>query len=128
MSGAGGLLRAADVKAISPPGDQIVGSYTPGLVAGQVRQTLDNVKLIVEAAGLSMEHVVFVNPYLTESLRIGKMDRAYAKYFKFGDTFYCSAKSAFIPGPTAGGITLPAWRTRCGNQCAIFLTGWKRSG
>jgi 2-iminobutanoate/2-iminopropanoate deaminase len=68
-------------RQIAPPGPKPVGPYSPGIVAGdflyvsgqgardregklpdtvegQVRQTLDNVKLIVEAAGLTLEHVV----------------------------------------------------------------------
>src|SRR5512139_1452882 len=75
-------IRAAELKPIVPPGAQIVGPYTPGLqvgnlvyvsgqgagdskgeyaptVAGQLRQSLNNVKSIVEAVGLTMEHVVY---------------------------------------------------------------------
>src|SRR5882672_7991308 len=68
-------------RVIAPPGPAPVGPYSPGIVAGdflyvsgqgardrdatlpptvegQVRQTLENVKVIVEAAGLTMAHVV----------------------------------------------------------------------
>ena len=74
-------------RVIAPPGPKPVGPYSPGIVAGdflyvsgqgardrdgqlpaaveaQVRQTLDNVKGIVEAAGLTMEHVVYSQVYL----------------------------------------------------------------
>lgn len=110
---------------------------------------------VLGAAGLSSDHVVFVNPYLTDGMSAEVMNRVYAKHFKFGDTparatihvmrlpgsanltftgvaamdlasrrsvrpknmppsptaspcvfvgdtLYCSAKSAFIPGPNSG--------------------------
>ena len=74
-------------RVIAPPGPKPVGPYSPGILAddflyvsgqggrdaegklpatieGQVRQTLQNVKVIVEAAGLTMEHVVYSQVYL----------------------------------------------------------------
>jgi len=121
---------------------------------------LDGMKAVVEAAGLRMDNVVFVNPYLTEKIPANTMNAQYAKRFQFGntparatievtslpegsqieftgvavrdlshrlpirpknmppsptaspcvfagDTFYCSAKSGFIPGVN-GGIFTPA--------------------
>ena len=72
----------AEKRAIAPPGIKPIGPYSPGILAGdflyvsgqggrdadgklpatiegQARQTLQNVKSIVEAAGLTMEHVVY---------------------------------------------------------------------
>ena len=36
---------------------------------GQIRQCFENIKAVVEAAGLTMEHVVYVQVYLTELFR-----------------------------------------------------------
>ena len=126
----------------------------------EIEAALDGMKSVVEAAGLSMANVVFVNPYLTEKIPANTMNTLYAKRFQFGntparatievtslpegsqieftgvavrdlsrreairpknmppsptaspcvfagDTFYCSAKSGFIPGVN-GGIFTPA--------------------
>ena len=79
----------AEGNVIMPPGAKPAGPYSPGILAGeflyvsgqgaegpdgrfpemrgdQIRQCLDNMKPIVEAAGLTMEHVVYTQVYLTE--------------------------------------------------------------
>ena len=43
-------------------------------------------KAIVEAAGLSLDNVVFVNPYLTEKIPANAMNKLYAKRFQFGNS------------------------------------------
>jgi enamine deaminase RidA (YjgF/YER057c/UK114 family) len=52
----------------------------------QVNLALDRMKSVVEAAGLSMAHMVFVNPYLTLDLPARVMNEQYAKRFEFGNT------------------------------------------
>jgi reactive intermediate/imine deaminase len=94
----------AEKRVIAPPGPKPVGPYSPGIVAGdflyvsgqgardresklpetaegQVRQTLDNVKNIVEAAGLTMEHVVYCQVYLDNIANYEAMDRLWREYF-----------------------------------------------
>ena len=81
-------LLGANKQVIAPPGPKPVGPYSPGILAGdflyvsgqggrdasgalpstidgEVQQTIRNVKSIVEAAGLTMEHVVYSQVYLT---------------------------------------------------------------
>jgi 2-iminobutanoate/2-iminopropanoate deaminase len=123
--------------------------------AAQVQTALNNMGEVLKAAGLDFKHVVFTNPYLTDKMPMDVMNRVYAKHFEFGntparatirvfslpagaaieftgvaardvaqrvavrpknmdpsptaspcvfvgDTFYCSAKSGFIPGPQSG--------------------------
>ncbi len=97
-------LSAADRKVIFPPGTKIVGPYSPGILAGdflyvsgqgargpdgkfpatageQVRQCLDNVKRIVEAAGLTMDHVVYTQLYNPDPQAWREIDNAWAEYF-----------------------------------------------
>lgn len=127
----------------------------PADPAAQVNLALDGVKAVVEAGGLQLSHMVFVNPYLTNQIPGRVMNKSYASRFEFGntparatievsslpegaqieftgvavrdlsqrravrpknmrpsataspcvfagDTLYCSAKDAFIPGPNAG--------------------------
>jgi reactive intermediate/imine deaminase len=91
-------------RVIAPPGPKPVGPYSPGIVAGeflyvsgqgardrdgklpatvdgQVRQTLENVKVIVEAAGLTMAHVVYSQVYLSNMASYEEMDRIWREYF-----------------------------------------------
>jgi reactive intermediate/imine deaminase len=165
-------------KRIVPSGISQNLTWTPGVMAGerfymsgflgcdpatgripenpeaQVQLALDNMKQTLAAAGLDFRHVVFVNPYQTDKAS-PEMNKIYAKHFEFGDTpgratirvkslpggntieftgvaiadlsqrkavrpknmqpsptaspcvfagdtYYCSAKSAFIPGPNSG--------------------------
>jgi len=52
----------------------------------QVNQALDGVKSVVQAAGLTMAHMVFVNPYMTTEISYRAMNEEYAKRFEFGNT------------------------------------------
>jgi reactive intermediate/imine deaminase len=54
--------------------------------AAQVDFALDQMKAIVEAAGLDLRHMVFVNPYLTVQLPMRIMNEHYAHRFEFGNT------------------------------------------
>ncbi len=131
------------------------GRKGAGASANEVEAALDDMRDVVNAAGLTMANVVFVNPYLTADVPMKGMNQAYAKRFEFGntparatievaslpeqrsvvftgvavrdlkqrhavrpknmppsptaspcvfagDTFYCSAKGGFIPGPNSG--------------------------
>jgi len=54
--------------------------------AQQVNLALDGVKSVVQAAGLTMAHMVFVNPYMTTDIPPRVMNEQYAKRFEFGNT------------------------------------------
>src|SRR5579872_2722865 len=53
----------------------------PGTFAEQCRQALDNIKAIVESAGLTMEHVVYTQVYLQDISKYGEMNGVFAQYF-----------------------------------------------
>lgn len=54
--------------------------------AAQVDFALDRVKAVVEAAGLDLRNMVFVNPYLTARVPMRTMNEHYARRFEFGNT------------------------------------------
>ena len=58
----------------------------PGNPAAQVDFALDRMKAVLEAAGLSLGHMVFVNPYLTSDIPTRTMNEHYARRFEFGNT------------------------------------------
>jgi len=98
-------LSGAEVHAVVPASSPApVGPYSPGINAGdyiyvagqgaeapdgmmpatfeaQVRQTLENVKAVVEAAGLTMEHVVYTQVYLEDIANLDRMNRIYREFF-----------------------------------------------
>ena len=54
--------------------------------AKQVELALDGMKAVVNAAGLELSNVVFVNPYLTKEIPMRVMNEHYARRFEFGNT------------------------------------------
>ena len=54
--------------------------------AAQVDLALDRMKEVVNAAGLELGNVVFVNPYLTKEIPMRLMNQHYARRFEFGNT------------------------------------------
>jgi 2-iminobutanoate/2-iminopropanoate deaminase len=53
----------------------------PGGIKAQVRQTLENIRVILEEAGTSLGHVVKVNVYLRDLADFKAYDEAYGEYF-----------------------------------------------
>ena len=95
---------AADRRPITPAGAKPAGPYSPGIFSGnflyvsgqgaadaqgrlaseqegQIRQTLRNVKAVVEAAGLTMDHVVYVQVYLVDYADESTLNRVWAEFF-----------------------------------------------
>ena len=72
---------AGDYVYISGQGPRRSDGSLPTTFDAQVRQALDNVKAIVESAGLTMEHVVYTQVYLEDVSKYGEMNRAFGEYF-----------------------------------------------
>ncbi|HYG89183.1 MAG TPA: Rid family hydrolase [Azospirillum sp.] len=53
----------------------------PADFAGEVRQTLRNLAIILEAAGTDLRHVVKVNSYLSDLARFREYNAIYAEFF-----------------------------------------------
>src|SRR5262245_41002106 len=91
---------AADKRVVFPPSAKPVGPYRPGILAGdylyvsgqgargadgsfastfeaQAKQCFENVKSIVGAAGLTMEHIVYSQVYLENSANYEAMNRVW---------------------------------------------------
>jgi reactive intermediate/imine deaminase len=97
-------LFAAEKKVIFPPGVKTAGPYSPGILVGeylyvsgqgarasdgtlpatfegQVRQCLQNVRNIVEGAGLTMDHVVYTQLYMVDATKYDEMNRVWTQVF-----------------------------------------------
>ena len=81
-----GMLSHDQLFISTMPGRDAATGAVPQDPALQVNLALDGVKSVVQAAGLTMEHMVFVNPYLTAEIPMRVMNEQYAKRFEFGNT------------------------------------------
>lgn len=75
---AGGFVFVAGEKGMDPVTKQIV----PGGIEPETRRTLENIKVILEAAGSSMNLVVSSFVFMTDLSQFSKMNEIYAEYFK----------------------------------------------
>ena len=62
------------------PIDPATGAFPEGIQA-QTKQSLTNVKAILEAAGLSMDSVVKTTVFLSDMNNFGAMNEVYATFF-----------------------------------------------
>ena len=91
---AGGFVFVAGEKGIDPATGQIV----PGGIAEETRQTLENVRNILAAAGSSLDRAVATTVYLVDITEFAAMNAVYGEYFTTNP-----------PGRTTVGVTsLPA--------------------
>lgn len=67
------------------PFDPATGEFVPGGIAEQTRQSLTNVKAILEAAGLTMDHVVKTTVFLQDMGDFAAMNAVYAEFFTEGN-------------------------------------------
>ena len=72
---------AGDYVYISGQGPGRPDGTLPAAFSAQVRQALDNVKAIVESAGLNMEHVVYTQVYLEDISKYDEMNKVFGEYF-----------------------------------------------
>src|SRR5882762_4613987 len=72
---------AGDYVYISGQGAQRSDGTMPDKFEELASQALENIKAIVEAAGLSMEHIVYVQVYLEDVGNYEKLNGIFAKYF-----------------------------------------------
>jgi 2-iminobutanoate/2-iminopropanoate deaminase len=101
------LAATGDRRVVFPPTAKPIGPYSPGIFAGeflyvsgqgargpngqipatfdeQARQSFENVKSILEAAGLTMEHVVYSHVYMENAANYDAMNKVWAQYFSRG--------------------------------------------
>lgn len=74
-------VSAGDYVYISGQGPRRPDGTMPASFADQCRQALDNVKSIIEAAGLTTDHVVYTQVYLDDISKFAEMDEVFGRYF-----------------------------------------------
>ena len=81
-----GILTHDRLFVSAMPGSDPVSGKVPEDPAAQVDFALDRMKTLLEAAGMNLGHMVFVNPYLTAKIPMQVMNQHYAQRFEFGNT------------------------------------------
>ena len=61
--------------------DPATGERSPGSMAHETRQTLANMRHLLESAGSSLERVVKINILLYDMLEFDNMNRVYREFF-----------------------------------------------
>ena len=128
-----GILFANERKPIAPPGSTVVGPYTPAILTGeylyvsgqlgrlpsgamaptieeQTRIVLNQIKTLVEAAGLTMDHVVYTHLFLTNIRNYDAVNKIYATYFPNAKPARVTFGVARLP--SAGGVEINAVAVR----------------
>jgi enamine deaminase RidA (YjgF/YER057c/UK114 family) len=62
------------------------GGKTDSDFSTETKQALENVATILNAAGMSMKNVLWVNPYMSVSGQYDVMGKVYRTFFEFGNT------------------------------------------
>jgi enamine deaminase RidA (YjgF/YER057c/UK114 family) len=70
-----------DYLYISGQGPRRADGTIPSDPNAQFRQALDNIKVVTEAAGLTLDNVVYVQVYLTNIGSYSEMNRVFGEYF-----------------------------------------------
>jgi 2-iminobutanoate/2-iminopropanoate deaminase len=70
-----------DYLYISGQGPRRADGTIPSAPNAQFRQALDNIKVVVESAGLTLDNVVYAQVYLTDIGSYSEMNRVFAEYF-----------------------------------------------
>ena len=127
----------AQKKAIHPKGARPGGPYTPGILSGntlyvagqvgrdasgkypeafedEVKQTLENVKLILTEAGFDFSHAVNVQVYLTDISQFDAMNKVYMTYFPEPRPARTTAGISKLVGPARIEITVQAVKEGAG--------------
>ncbi len=79
-------ILTGDYLFLSGQGARDAAGTMPEGVEAQARQWLENVKAIVEAARLNLNHIVHLQLYLENISAFEEVDRIYADYFPRGST------------------------------------------
>jgi 2-iminobutanoate/2-iminopropanoate deaminase len=81
-----GILTHDRLFVSAMPGKDLATGKIPEDPATQTDLALDGLNAVVDAAGLTMNNFVFINPFLTQKIPSRIMNEHYARRFEFGNT------------------------------------------
>jgi 2-iminobutanoate/2-iminopropanoate deaminase len=97
------VIRAGNFVFVSglTPMDRRTGKIPLVTVDRQARQVLDNMKVCLEAAGSSLDHVVKCNVYLRDINDFAAMNEVYQSYFSAPFPARTTIQAGALPGGIA---------------------------
>jgi 2-iminobutanoate/2-iminopropanoate deaminase len=101
---ANGFVFVAGEKGIDPA----TGKIAPGGIAAETRQTLTNVKHILEAAGSSFDRAVQTFVYLVDIDEFAAMNAVYAEFFRIKPPGRTTVAVSALPAGARVEITVTA--------------------
>jgi 2-iminobutanoate/2-iminopropanoate deaminase len=101
---ANGFVFVAGEKGIDPRTNQIV----PGGIEAETRQTLENVRVILEEAGSSFDRAVQSFVYLVDINDFAAMNAVYAEYFRANPPGRTTVAVSALPAGARVEITITA--------------------
>ena len=63
------------------PIDPATGELVSGSIEAEARQVMENIKAVVHAAGMKMEHIVKTSIFLSDMNNFAKVNAVYGEYF-----------------------------------------------
>jgi 2-iminobutanoate/2-iminopropanoate deaminase len=91
---AGNLLFLAGQIALDPATNQMIADQG---IEAQTRRVLDNLKAVLEAAGMGMEHVVSTTVFIADLDEFARMNAIYATYFPTSPPARATVQAARLP-------------------------------
>ncbi|MBZ5683386.1 MAG: RidA family protein [Acidobacteriia bacterium] len=116
-------VNAGDYLYVSGQGPRRPDGSLPATFEAQVRQALDNLKSIVQTAGLTMEHVVYTQVYLEDISKYREMNQVFAEVFAKGPPARAVLGVARLPEPSVQ-INAVAVRSLTDRR-AVYPPGYK---
>lgn len=83
------------------PIDPATGTMDRGPISAQTRRALDNLRLILEAAGSSLAQVVRCGVFLTDMANFAELNQVYAEYFPDAPPVRTAVAVSALPGGAA---------------------------
>lgn len=90
---AGNLLFMSGQIPLDPETMQLV----EGPIGIQTERVLNNLKAVLEAAGLTLEHVVKTSVFMKSLVEFPKMNEVYAQFFPHHPPARCTIQAAELP-------------------------------
>lgn len=88
-----GFLFASGQVALDPRTNEFMG----GDIRQQTERAMENIKAVVEAAGLNLDHVVKTTVFLKDMNDFAAMNEAYGKYFSAAPPARSTVQVARLP-------------------------------
>ncbi len=128
------MASPSDKKIVAPAGSSTAGPYSPGILAGttlhvsgqvgrdaktgkiptvfedEVRQTLENINVILKEAGYTPADAVAVQVYLTDMNLFQRMNKIYMEFFPEPRPARTTVGVAALVGESKIEITVTAWK------------------